>query len=230
MKSIEYKFYHNGVAMSFWKGINETTIVFALGLPQYISSYHPFVETLLSMGYNLLVPKYYGTWESESEFTLANSVKSLNIALDVVYVGGTTELFAGMFVKIPNKEVILLGFSYGGFSSIFVDKKVSKKILLMPFVNIELHGEKNLETDLLFIQKAYNNIYKFNIKQFLNELHNVKYPEKLENLTVVVGQSDNSITKSEIDWFVEKYDPSVVLLNNLSHTANLSKEQFKLIL
>lgn len=231
MRSIEYKFNHKGMAMSFWKGENiDTTIIFASGLPQYVTSYHPFVETLINMGYNLLIPKYYGTWESKGDFTLRNSIKSMDDALDLVSIGEAQELFAGKLIEIPNKNTILLGFSYGGLVCIFVDKKVNKKILLMPFVNLDLHGEKNMKMDLSFIQKAYPNVYKFNTEQILNDLRNIKYPKRLGDFTVVVGQKDNCITKAEISWLVEKYRPLLVSIKDLSHTANLSKEQFELIL
>lgn len=229
MKSIEYRFYHDGVAMSFWKGTNGTTIVFASGLPQYITSYHPFVNTLINMGYSLLVPKYHGTWESDGDFTLANSLQSLNSALDLVSIGGAVELFASVFIEIPNRNVFLMGFSYGGLNTLLVDKSVNKKILLMPFVNLELHGKENLEKDLLFVKRAYPNVYKYDVGKMLDDLDNIVYPEKSDNLIVVVGEKDKSITKLEIDWLTKRYQSDIISIENLSHTANLSKEQFDLI-
>lgn len=227
MKGIEYKFNIKGVAMSFWKGSGDKTIIFASGFPQYVTSYHPFVSTLVSLGYNLLVPKYKGTWESDGVFGIKTSIESIQAALELVRLGKVVELFGNNEIQIPNKEVIVVGFSYGALITLLTEASNIKKILLMPFLNLELHGKEELQKEISFIIQAYPRVYAFDPAVLISELENIRYPEVVsdQNITLVTGTKDVGASKDEIDWFIKKYLVSPVVID-AGHTANLSMDQF----
>lgn len=225
MKNIEYKLCVDGVAMSFWKGGGDTTIVFASGFPQYVTGYHPFINTLVSLGYSVLVPKYGGSWESKGVFSVKTSVHSIDTAIQVVRSGLAQELFGNTSIDIPNKKVFLIGFSFGGLIALLSKEEVDKKILLTPFINLQLHGKEKIEAETDFIRRAYGEAYRFETDVLVRELESVQYPETSQDLTVVLGSRDKSISSEEIQWLSEKNKVQIVSVDS-SHSANLSVEQF----
>lgn len=230
MKLIEYRAFANGTALSYWRSNGQKLIVFCSGLPQYTSSYHPFVQTLVGLGYDLLIPKYHGTWESDGDFSLAESLTSVYTAIDVVKGGSITELYGMTSIALPKEDPILLGFSYGGLvARLIVDRPIEKKILLMPFADIGLHGRNNLRDDLLFLNRAYQNVYRFNVEQFLSEMEQIKQPLHSDLFSLVIGSGDKVISQSEIQFLKEKYNPRTQVVD-AGHTANLTAEQYGAIL
>ncbi|MDR3582180.1 MAG: hypothetical protein P4L67_02805 [Candidatus Pacebacteria bacterium] len=230
MKLIEYRAFIKGTAFSYWKSSGQKLIVFCPGLPQYASSYHPFVQTLVDLGYDLLIPKYHGTWESDGVFSLAESLDSVYTALDVVKSGSMTELYGMTSVNLPKGDPILLGFSYGGFvARLIIDRPVEKKVLLMPFANIGLHGRDGLKNDLLFLNRAYQNVYRFDVEQFVSEVEQFKQPLRSDPFSLVIGSGDKVTSQSEIQFLKEKYNPHTQIVE-AGHTANLTAEQYTAIL
>ncbi len=230
MKLIEYRAFVNGTALSYWKSKGQKLIVFCPGLPQYVSSYHPFVQTLADLGYDLLIPKYHGTWESNGIFSLSESLDSVYTALDVVKAGSIDELYGMTSINLPKGDPILLGFSYGGFvARLIADRSVEKKILLMPLVDIVLHGRDSLKNDLLFLSRAYQNVYRFDVERFINEMGQFKQPLQSDPFSIVIGSGDKVISQSEIQFLKEKYNPHTQIVE-AGHTANLTAEQYSAIL
>lgn len=230
MKLIEYRAFIKGTALSYWKSSGRKLIIFCPGLPQYTSSYHPFVQTLVDLGYDLLVPKYHGTWESDGIFSLAESLDSVYTALDVVVTGSMTELYGMTSINLPKGNPVLLGFSYGGLvARLIVDRPIEKKVLLMPFADIGLHGSDNLKNDLLFLNRAYQNVYRFNVEQFMSEMEQIKQPSHSDPFSLVIGSGDKVISQPEIQFLKEKYNPHTQIVE-AGHTANLTAEQYAAIL
>jgi len=230
MKLIEYRAFVRGTAFSYWKSSGQKLIVFCPGLPQYTSSYHPFVQTLVDLGYDLLVPKYHGTWESDGNFSLAESLDSIYTALDVVNTGSLTELYGMTSMRLPKEDPILLGFSYGGLiARLIAGRPIKKKILLMPFVDLELHGRNSMNKDLQFLSRAYQNVYRFKVNQLMHEMEQFKQPLASDSFSVVIGSGDGTISQSEIQFLKEQYNPQMQIVE-AGHTANLTAEQYGAIL
>jgi esterase/lipase len=231
-KTTEQRMQHEGVAMSYWCSEGKRLVVFCLGLPQYPSSYHPFIQTLVSCGYDILIPKYKGTYESVGEFSLQSSIETVQITIKALQENSLTDLYTGLPITLPRDETTLVGFSYGGFVARFVPEQelVKKLVLLMPFVDVQAHGREELKKDLAFLEKAYSHVYRCNKDTLLKELEEGGQKTFSKPYTLVAGTHDNTTTKEELLLLTSMCKPFSFITVESGHTANLTKEEYARIL
>lgn len=189
-------------------------VVLAGGMPQYLDKYHPFVEQMKRLGYNLFVPRYMGTYESSGEFNTENSIKSIKSAIELAKSGEGVELFGNSKLKWKNERTYLIGFSYGAFPSLLQEREVDKTLLVCPFVSIDYHFSHSQGEDVRktfeFLERAYPNVYRFEADKVVDDISKYMCPDKKERLFVVVGKEDSSIPQEEIDYLKSKYNPRVI--------------------
>lgn len=189
-------------------------VVLASGMPQYLDKYHPFVEQMKRLGYNLFIPKYMGTYESLGKFNTQNSIESVESVIELAKSGEGVELFANSKLKWKNDKTYLIGFSYGAFPSLLQKVDVDKTLLVCPFVSIDYHTQNSTGEDIRktfeFLQRAYPNVYRFKTDEVVDDIAKYRGPDKKEKLFVVVGKNDSSIPKDEIEYLKTKYNPIIV--------------------
>lgn len=208
-------------------GGEKGVIVFASGLPQYVQKQHSFVSQILKAGYSLCIPKYYGTWESSGRFSVKSSTKALRQTLDLIKKGECKELYDKNIIKWNTNKIILLGYSFGARPALQCDTKdIFATLLICPFISSKLqtNGE-NISKTLEFIKESYPYVYRFNPKIILNELSNPKLPDKKENLIIIKGLLDKSITDETYEFLTKKYKVKPIL-ENMGHSVNFKESYF----
>lgn len=226
----EYRVGCRGVIMSVFLGGNNGNIIYASGLPQYLDKNHPLVQQVLRLGYNLFIPKYPGSYESDGLLNIDNCVKALDDAKKIVRCGYAKELFSGEKIVWEPAKTFILGFSFGGLPALLSkNDNIDKKVLVCPFVSFSFHdtdtaGEKFSDT-LDFIKRAYPNVYRFDKDKLIKNIKNVTLPAHLKNLIVVEAIDDQSIPKEEISFLATKYHCQV-LEKPGGHSVIVSDELF----
>jgi hypothetical protein len=227
---IEYRTKLNNTFVGIWLGGNKGNVVLGCGLPQYIDKYHPFVAQITSLGYNLFVPRYQGTFESDGYFNIFSSKQTIEDGIELVLAGETIELFGQSEIMWDkNIPLYVIGFSYGSLPVLLSsNEKVRKTILVCPFVDIHFHlGEtsgENIKDTFSFLERAYPNLYRLNVDNAIQDLSEITLPDQKENLEIVIGISDVSIPKEEIDMLLNKYPKARFFKENNGHSLKISDE------
>lgn len=209
---IEHRTYVEGVSISiFLADRPKGNIVFASGLPQYIDKYHPVVEHMIKAGYNLIVPRYYGTFDSEGVLTITGATKTVEIATRLAKNGTFYDLYTKGDSDLGVDATYLVGFSFGALPALLQSEQVLKTILVCPFVSLEFHdgnkkynGESIKET-LDFLRRAFKKTYNFETLELLEDMRKTKLPDRRAPFVVVEAEDDKSIPADEIAFLQEKY-------------------------
>ena len=61
----EYRIKQQNMIVSVFLGGSKGNIIYASGLPQYLDKNHPLVQQSVKLGYNLFIPKYPGSYETD---------------------------------------------------------------------------------------------------------------------------------------------------------------------
>lgn len=228
---IEYRTKIKDTFIGMWLGGNRGNIVLACGIPQYIDKYHPFIEQIGRLGYNLFIPRYHGTFESNGEFTVLSSKETIEDAINMVKKGNTVEFFKNEKIIWENHiPLYVLGFSYGALPALLSNENCNKTVLVCPFVDISFHIEnssgENLKETFEFIERAYPNLYRLTANNVLKDLLTVNLPKKKDSLVVVYSSEDKSIPKEEIDLLAHKYLNVQLITKNGGHSIKISDELF----
>lgn len=228
---IEYRVKIDDTFLGIWLGGNKGNIILGCGLPQYIDKYHPLVEQVSRLGYNLFVPRYHGTFESGGNFDTASSVQSIKDAINVVKSGKATELFNNGKIAWSNDiPLYLFGYSYGALPALLSNEKVGRTILVCPFISVNYHLENTsgeiLKETFEFVKRAYPNLYRLEPSLVIEDLLNIKLPENKDRLVVVSSLNDTSIPKEEIDFLSEKYPKARFVVKDGGHSIKISDELF----
>lgn len=207
----ELKIKEDGVMIGAWLNGGKRNVVLAPGIPQYLDKYHPFVKQIAGLGYNLFVPRYRGTYESDDPFSTMNSKESLEIALKIAKRGSAIELFENKKVVWDTERTVLVGFSYGALPALLQQEEVDKTVLVCPAVSLRYHtpesGGENIAETFNFLERAYQNVYRFKAVDVIADLTNIALPERKDNLSIVVGRADSSIPSEEIGLLKSMYHP-----------------------
>lgn len=222
---MELKIRKKQISISLWLNGENGNIILAPGLPQYIDKYHPFVRQAERLGLNLFVPKYIGTHESGGEFSLKNSVKTINDTIRLVESGNAIELYAKKRVNWKTKKTVLLGFSYGALPSVLASGDV-QRMMICPFLFPDFHvgagcAGENIVKTLKFLETAYKNIYRINTKYFLRELANLKINSKKERMVFIFGEEDESIPMAEVNKIKQYYKNSDIAFKKGGHSLSI---------
>ena len=208
---MEYRTIRKDLFVSFYLNQGERNLIFISGMPSYITKYHPLVKFCNENKINLFIPRYYGSFESSGGFSIKSCIKTVQETVRLVKEGKVKELFEDKEVSWKNGSILVLGHSFGGLPTLCADLDSDIKIILScPLVNLDMNlAEKgDAYRDLLFIEKAYPNLYRFKAEKLIQEYKKIKYPLKKE-ISLIVGKKDVSISKKEVDFLKEKYKPRV---------------------
>jgi len=224
---IEYRTKIGKVIVGCWINGKKGNNNLASGIPQFIEKYHPFLQMLSEKGYNLFVPRYEGSWESDGIMTLRSCVTTLRKTVQLVKKGSCRELYGNSEISLKNTDTSIVGFSFGALPALLTKVPI-KKILICPFAFSKYHlgssqGE-DIRKSLRFVAKAYGQAYRFKPSSLIGEFEKVKYPEQAFGPMVVIrGAYDESIPIIEVDELIRKYNAKVYV-SETGHTAVIEKD------
>ncbi len=223
---MELRLNHEGILIGAWLGHRSECIIYCPGLPQYVSKYHPIVRAAERTGVNLFVPRYRGTWESDGTFSVASSVQTVDAIIRLVKEGHASELFSHQHVVWTCERVILIGFSYGALPALLSKEHTNRIALIAPFTNTIMHEENypgDLHRTLEFLRRGYPHVYRFEDDKFLTELSHIEYPDVRDNLVVIYGAEDQTVSNDEIEWLRGKYNANIQRIKG-GHSSDIGDE------
>lgn len=172
---------------------------------------------------NLFIPRYYGSFESDGDFSLRNCVLTVEEALTFVRSQKSIELFRQEEIVWNSSEVFVLGFSFGGLPVLNAKLPADvKKILCAPLIDLELNEKCNgsAKKEIYYIERAYPNLFRFNANTLIKEYSDIAKPEK-EECSLIYGDKDDTISALEIKYIQTKYSPKSICFHG-GHSLDLS--------
>lgn len=228
---MEFRLQEDGLLIGAYFGGGNTNVVFCSGLPQYASNYNPFIQDLVSLGCNVFVPRYAGTWESDGDFTPQTSLESIAKTIELAKRGSALETF-GQSQKTwaPSLRTVLIGFSYGAMPALANSRLADKTVLLMPFVTAA-DGDSStadMKQTLEFLTRGYKNVYRSSLgaDDFLAQYDSVYDELKDQPVFVLRGTKDNSISETQITWIQQNYTANIAEVD-AKHTANIGRKTYE---
>ena len=208
------------------------------GLPS-VPKQKELLSDLSSLGFFVIYPRYRGTWESGGEFLKESPTEDIKDVIDLIKKGKITELYADKEFEIKNKNIYLIGSSFGGVIALSLaeNEDVSKVVVLSPVVDFSKHNDNNNEQDLVwlgsFIKKAFGQGYRFSNenwhKMTKGEILNPSQEldkEKSEKVLILYDKSDESIDYNKIENYSFKNNIKTIEVKNIGHLSfsKLSEE------
>lgn len=234
---MEFRFKYRGLLiLGFINSPENKSLILIPGLPQYITKNHDLVKNLLNIGYNVFIPQYHGSFDSEGVFSLVNCIKTVENCLCFVKQGDGQELFNNVSIAWNRDNIVVIGYSFGALPALACKNKIGMLVLLNPFVNFNVHkknGGESLEQTFRFINRAFPKTYNFKASDLLKELKDFNYDQLLKKsdttIKIVYGLKDKSIPIQEIKWL----DNNLTLTSfglNTGHTSRLGINELRKIL
>lgn len=88
--------------------------LFLYGFPATIGE-NELTGELVKRGYMVLQPHYYGTYDSEGDFTPDSAFRSVNSIIDITRKSVVTNLKSNQITTIPQKISLCIGYSFGAY-------------------------------------------------------------------------------------------------------------------
>jgi len=211
---VEFKVRKGNILVGIYLNGNKGNIVLSSGIPQFLDKYHPFVGQMKRIGYNLFIPRFMGTYESDGTFNTRNSAESIESAVKLVRSGKGTELFGNTELKWDNNNISIIGFSYGALPALLQREIIDRTLLICPFVDLKYHlnggNGEDVRKTFEFIERAYPHIYRLNASEVIDDLSKISLPTKKDNLIVIRDLSDSLIPFDEIELLKKKYGARII--------------------
>jgi alpha-beta hydrolase superfamily lysophospholipase len=197
---IEVRFNANGLMVGFYEALADSgkNIILCQGLPGYVTPKHQFINDLTELGFNVFVPRYYGTWESDGDFSPQTSLKSVIDTIKLAKLKKANSLFDDKKVFWENKEIILLGFSFGALFAVSLSDFVDRTILVAPFLPLVKNSVNALNDELGFVKRGYPNVYRFyaELPKFIDDYVEMYKEFNCVNkkIKIIYGKNDSLMT------------------------------------
>lgn len=179
-------------------------------LPGFPSSniFDDKISYFYEKGFNVFVPRYLGSFQSEGKFLEKDPILDLNTFISFIKKGKTINLWDMKKISFQTGKIFLVGGSLGGSVALALSaqsKEVNGAILASPVFDFEKHNKKYREQDLdqmtAFVRRAFKNLYRYNFKSLTKKLLGYfsfikkNYVKKL-NIPILVfhDPSDKSIS------------------------------------
>lgn len=224
----------DGLLVGVYLQLNKAkgNIVIAAGLPSYLTSKHESIKTLFGLGYNIFVPRYYGSWESTGKFSPQTSLKSISLCVDIVKSETASSLFSDSALTWSNENIIMLGFSYGATFALCQKNKVDKVVLVAPILPLTDKVCKNINNEVACIKNAYPIVYTINLKDVALEMNNILIRNSksitTKEIIAVIGRKDKSMTADYTNK-LSNYDIETINVD-VGHTMDLEEGLYGRIL
>lgn len=217
----------------FAKNISNKNIIFCQGLPQYVTPKHSFIKDYLDIGYNVFVPRYYGSWESGGVFSPTTVVETIKKTIQFVKLGYGIDTYSNSRLDWDGSgSLTMIGFSFGALPAISLCGMVTRTILIAPFIMDPSNKSsvKEVTKTLIFMNNGYRNAYRIieSNSKFVEEYSSLIKKIQLDNksrLTIVRGLIDDASVSSDILKGIKD-----TRLYNIGHTAELDRKYYNGIL
>ncbi len=204
MKKPVLKAYYGGIFFEFV--LHERMADVVIILPDFPGrgEYREIMGVFYDKGYHVFVPRYRGTYQSKGSFLSKNPVDDLIFFVQHMKLGKSRSLWDKSWrtFKINKILVVASGFA-GALACGFAAKSgmISHVILASPIWDYAKHNERGDEQDLdimtSFVQRAYQNCYRFNFTDIIKKLNKFEelnpafYLPKLQKLPLLVFHDPN---------------------------------------
>ncbi len=217
---------------------NKGVVIICDGLPS-VPKQKELMLDFSNRGFFVIYPRYRGTWESGGEFLKESPAEDIKDVINLIKTGKISELYAGKEFEIKNKNISLIGSSFGGAIALSLadNEDVSKIVVLSPVVDFSKHNDNNNEQNLIwlgdFIKKAFGQGYRFNDEnwqkmtkgEIFNPLQKLD-KEKSKKILILYDKSDESIDYNKIENYSSKNGIKTIEVQNIGHLSfsKLSEE------
>jgi len=210
---------------------NKGVVIVCDGLPS-VPKQKEMISDFSSRGFFVIYPRYRGTWESDGEFLKESPAEDIKDVIDLIKTGKITELYADKEFEIENKNIYLMGSSFGGAVALSLaeNEDVSKMVALSPVIDFSRHNNDGSEQDLIwlggFIRKAFGQGYRFSDenwqKMTKGEIFNPPQKldkEKSEKILVLYDKSDESIKSDKIEDYCSANNIKTIEIKDIGHLS-----------
>lgn len=197
------------------------TIIYCPGLPDLPKDSKYLLELSMNFGYNIVYPRYRGSYESYGIFLENNPSNDI---LDIInYFNSTNEFQEHYNLDIINLElgeVTLLASSFGAIVALDVAKKSNNinLVLVSGMIEIDDRIEKELKFLGNFLERSYKNVYRINLNNLLS-MKEKFYPDTfhtrdLDSKVVFIhGKKDSLIPIENITKKINGFDLELIELD-----------------
>ena len=196
------------------KNDTEKVIIYCHGLGSKKEIINRFKDKLLENNIGVVAFDFPGHGEDKTNFS------KFNLDLCISYLEEVIE-------KYKDKQIYLLGSSYGGFvilnKLIRSNKYINNTILLSPAVNFLSIVNRKLNIDINYFNNheyidLYNNIriYKdayIDYKENEDKVYNYKFT----NINIIHGTLDKTVLLKDIEYFSKKNNLNLKIVKNAKH-------------
>ncbi len=191
----------------------KATLLVCPGLPG-IPKEQPLLKRLVQDGFNVLYPRYAGTFESDGSFLQQSPVDDLMGMLEIVEKP-FTELYGLTERQIKLGKLIILGSSFGASVGMVLASKIpADGIFIAPVANFETQGdyegEQSMQEIMGFVKRSNKHTYRFAEGG----------REKLNDGILIPPLADFDYSNSKVLLFHGKDDSTV----NPNQSKNISKK------
>lgn len=174
-------------------------------------------DSLLSIGYDVVIPEYYGSFRSDWEFTPENCYKTLLETKKTFSNGNIYDIFGKKDIYVNYKTIDFIGESFGGYfisRLAFYDQTIDRLALLYPTLAFDNYGKiwspEQTPEDVNYIlenwlkyfyrwydeenrRKLFEDKYDYNLSQTINSLKDKKIflAHWEEDKVINISRSDN---------------------------------------
>ncbi|MCK5177877.1 MAG: prolyl oligopeptidase family serine peptidase [Candidatus Aenigmarchaeota archaeon] len=202
-------------------------IVFAYGLPgRPLNNGDIVVRNFIENNFIVVCPQYAGTYDSDGDFNLNNSIESINTAIDLIKAK-KSDYPEDNFPEYEIDEVILCGGSFGA-SMVLMCASMRKDINKIISIALPLNWNKKEITEHLdYIEKLWkythrikeenmNTFLQMDLRKTVNDLEDKK-------LFLIHGKNDKNVDPNNsifiYDALAEKQASNILLLTEEEHAG-----------
>lgn len=203
-------------------------IIYLSGFPSN-GSYDDKINLLYEKGYNVFVPLYRGSFQSNGSFLERNPVRDLEEFYDYISKGKAIELYNEKEINFKNTCTYLYGSSYGGSMALGLAavRSIDKIVLSGPVWSWDSHSEKEEDLQQLigFVKRAFKHLYRLDTEDLqgrLREFEELKpafYKDKINAELLVFHDTEDKVVNYKHTEKHARDLKSKVVKHNYGHNS-----------
>lgn len=196
------------------KNINKS-VLFLYGFPATIGA-NNITDLLVENGYTVLHPHYYGTYDSEGDFTPQSAFKTVEIIVEILKESMVRNLKSNTMYKLPNTISMCIGYSFGAYvlrHTIQHLKDVENILFFSPVMSNNPTNQlcwvnENGHDHLNYVLRTRPYTYRIKdksawMKEYVNDVYKECVCEnRVKNVLWFYGKKDEAMVEEKIN---EKY-------------------------
>lgn len=221
----------NNLNLSFYPssvGFQDKTILFLPGIPSKPREYEA-VAKFNSLGYDVFIPEYEGTWNSSGIFLDRHPAYSIDQLISKISEGLRFNEF-----NYTSKNIYILGSSFGGWVALALENRpeIKKVCLLSPVIKFK--NVNGISTLASYLKEQFANEYRFVDKNWTALINDEMLIQRkdLQDLThkimIIAGELDDQINAHEIEKFSKCNNINNYYVDKVGHItfSKITNSQF----